>query len=895
MQATNDHGTPCPAKSAMPLFLCLTAAGLCANWSRLPLFLDVEFLFGSIFALLALQFLGPGRGLLAGLLISSITYQFWNHPYAIVILTIEVAVVGWLYGRRKMGLVMADTLYWCLIGMPLTYLFYLVAMHVPLNSVGLIATKQTLNGIGNALIARIVFSGWRLATHRGGISLREAVFNLLVLFVLFPSLLLLTISSRADFNATEQNVRTHLVQTSHVATDRLKAWLANRQHPIAYLATLAETMPPDQMQNHLEKMLSADTNFLRIGLMDAEATAIAYAPLLDDLGQNTIGTNFADRPYFDQLRQTLKPQFSEIMMGRVGRDPGPIVAIMGPVLVEGEFMGYVGGVLDLKGLQDYLKLSIAYQSMNYTLLDKQDQVILSNVPEQKAMAPFSTPVNGVLHQLAGGLGQWVPTLPANVPAMERWQKSFYVAESDINLPSGWKLVFRQSLEPVQARLNAQFANRLTLLFGLLLVALAMASLLSQKINAAFELLMQVSSDLPAKIGSGESVVWPQSGLCEAAQMIANFKEVSETLKKKFVESTDMNATLEQRVVERTISLQESEARYRELFEAESDAIVLVDNQSGQILEANNAAAELYQYDHDEMLTKKNTDFSAEPEQTRQISVHGLASSSGLPVKIPLRLHHKKDGTVFPVEITGRFFMLQGRSVHIAAIRDITERKQAEELLRQALKEKEVLIKEVHHRVKNNMQVIYSLLNLQAKGITDETIRTMFEESRNRVNSMALIHEKLYQAKDLSHIDFKEYLQSLIQGIANTYSRHEITLSVEMATDIALDVNIGIPCGLIVNELVSNSLKHAFPAGQAGTVRVGLGQEGPEGAYLLTVSDNGIGCPAGLDFKNTSSLGLQLVNVLTGQLHGTISLKQTAGSEFSITFPNSTKDRGNQDG
>ena len=329
------------------------------------------------------------------------------------------------------------------------------------------------------------------------------------------------------------------------------------------------------------------------------------------------------------------------------------------------------------------------------------------------------------------------------------------------------------------------------------------------------------------------------------------------------------------------ALKGSEARYRGLFEAESDAIVLVDNKTGLILEANNAASLLYGYDHDELLVKKNSDLSATPEETQRIT-QGTAVNSGQIVSIPLRFHRKKDGTVFPVEITGRFFMQQEKSVHIAAIRDITDRKRAEEQIQRSLKEKEVLLKEIHHRVKNNMQVIYSLLNLQAKSIADTTIRAMFEDARNRVNSMALIHEKLYQSKDLAHINFKEYLQNLVAGIADTYKRRDVVLSVDMEP-IALDVNVGIPCGLIVNELVSNSFKYAFPEGRNGMVKVGI-KRNSEGNYVLTVADNGIGFPATVDFRNTPSLGLQLVNVLTGQINGSIELSKAEGTTFRITFP-----------
>ena len=217
--------------------------------------------------------------------------------------------------------------------------------------------------------------------------------------------------------------------------------------------------------------------------------------------------------------------------------------------------------------------------------------------------------------------------------------------------------------------------------------------------------------------------------------------------------------------------------------------------------------------------------------------------------------------------------------------NITERKLSEEQIYRSLREKEVMLQEIHHRVKNNMQVIYSLLNLQAKSVDDAQVRAMFEESRNRVSSMALIHERLYRSKDLAHIEFKEYLANLISGIADTYKRRDVVFDVDM-DPFPLDVNVGIPCGLIMNELVSNCLKHAFPGERKGMIKLGINRNS-EGSYVLFVADNGIGFPASLDFRSTTSLGLQLVNVLTNQIKGTIELSNGEGTRFSITFPGST--------
>lgn len=212
-----------------------------------------------------------------------------------------------------------------------------------------------------------------------------------------------------------------------------------------------------------------------------------------------------------------------------------------------------------------------------------------------------------------------------------------------------------------------------------------------------------------------------------------------------------------------------------------------------------------------------------------------------------------------------------------------ERKRTNEQLKASLREKEVLLKEIHHRVKNNMQVISSMLNLQSGCVGNPEVVAVLKDSQNRVRSMALIHEKLYQSRDLSRIDFADYLRKLTDDLFRSYgvSPERIAL-VTHAEGVSLGIDAAIPCGLIVNELVSNCLKHAFPAGRKGEVRVALVPK--NGMYELMVRDNGVGFPKGVDFRNTESLGLQLVTTLTDQLEGTIEMNSNGGgTEFRIWF------------
>jgi two-component sensor histidine kinase/putative methionine-R-sulfoxide reductase with GAF domain/HAMP domain-containing protein len=228
--------------------------------------------------------------------------------------------------------------------------------------------------------------------------------------------------------------------------------------------------------------------------------------------------------------------------------------------------------------------------------------------------------------------------------------------------------------------------------------------------------------------------------------------------------------------------------------------------------------------------------------------------------------------------------IQNAQLYGAMEQEVQERKRAEEEIKLSLREKEVLLKEIHHRVKNNLQIITSLLNLQSAQIKDPEALLMFRESQARVRSMALIHEKLYQSKDLARIDFAGYVRELMVYLFRSYTVNPDQIQTELDTsDIYLGIDTAIPCGLIISELVTNSMKYAFPDGKRGHLYVGL-QELPDGNLVLKVADDGVGFADDFDWRESDSLGLQLVSTLTAQLHGTMQVSGRNGACFTLTFP-----------
>jgi PAS domain S-box-containing protein len=244
---------------------------------------------------------------------------------------------------------------------------------------------------------------------------------------------------------------------------------------------------------------------------------------------------------------------------------------------------------------------------------------------------------------------------------------------------------------------------------------------------------------------------------------------------------------------------------------------------------------------------------------------------------------RKDAEIIDVAVTISPICDDGRVVGASMVaRDITERSRAALAMRHSLREKETLLKEIHHRVKNNMQLISSLLQLQSGYIRNPEALAIFQESRDRIRSMALIHEKLYQSDSLAQIDLAGYVRGLVGILLRTYDTKAQAVRVESRIDgVLLNLEVAVPIGLILNELISNSLKHAFPGDRAGHIQISLHLH--EGAFELVVRDDGVGCPPDFDWRESSSLGLRLIRILAEQLQGVVTMRSGPGVEFRLAF------------
>lgn len=332
------------------------------------------------------------------------------------------------------------------------------------------------------------------------------------------------------------------------------------------------------------------------------------------------------------------------------------------------------------------------------------------------------------------------------------------------------------------------------------------------------------------------------------------------------------------------AMHESEERYRYLFENANDFIFTLDL-NGRYTSFNKQALDKTGYSHDEAINLTISDIVAPEYRDLALSMLKKKLEKGEPTTYEVELQTKSGGRI-PLEVITQLMVRDGKPVGIQGIgRDITERRQMEEQIRRSLREKETLLKEVHHRVKNNFQVILSLINLQSANIENHDLQKYFSDAQSRIRSMALVHELLYQSEDISRLDISTYVATIVSELFSSYHRTVRVPEPRIAAGrIDLTIDQAIPCGLIINELVTNALKYAFPASWTGDPEILITVNEKNGMVELAVSDNGVGLPESIDFNATKTLGLSLVPVLARQLMGSVEVERSGGTKIAVRFP-----------
>jgi PAS domain S-box-containing protein len=349
-----------------------------------------------------------------------------------------------------------------------------------------------------------------------------------------------------------------------------------------------------------------------------------------------------------------------------------------------------------------------------------------------------------------------------------------------------------------------------------------------------------------------------------------------------------NLDLQESIDEYITKLKASEARLRRIIDSNMISILFI-GLNGKIHDFNDAFLQIIGYTQAEFLKEpRNWQDMTPPEYHPTIEAAiAQVRQSGVTTPWEQEYVHRDNHRVAVIQ--GAALVDWAAKEMVCFILDISDRKQAEDQIKAALREKETLLAEIHHRVKNNLQVVSSLLRMQSRTIVEPEALAAFQESQERIQAMALIHERLYCSKNLSHIDFEQYIRDLAAELLQTYNVNSRSISLQVnANGISLNLKTAIPCGLIINELIANALKHAFPAGYQGQINITLDRSETDSdphidQYRLIVQDNGIGLPMEIDYQQPKTFGLNLVRILTQQLQGHVEVDRQDGTAFVVTF------------
>ncbi len=450
---------------------------------------------------------------------------------------------------------------------------------------------------------------------------------------------------------------------------------------------------------------------------------------------------------------------------------------------------------------------------------------------------------------------------------------------------GWSVLVAQGLESAYAPIEQ--LELITLVIGVIAALGVVGASLLISHNVTGTLVRMADAAKRVAGGDFESQIGYRSGdeigtLSEVFDgMIGDLKNQRALL----IEDIAKREQVEKELRKAKEEAEESTTTLSAVMNTMGEGIITLDPK-GTIVMVNEEAGNIWGYATDDLVGKKVDVLMSSRHQGEHSSAfeHYMASDASRKMKRRLQTEGlRKDGSVFPLEISIARARIGERLLVTAAVRDITDRIRAEEQIRSSLEEKEALLQEVHHRVKNNLQVIISLLHLQSGYVKDRDAYGVFKDSESRIKSMALVHEKLYRSRDLSRIDSGDYIQDLTRDLVASYrlvsSPIELTLDIE---DTVLGIDTAVHCGLIINELVSNALKYAFPDGREGEIRVAMRRAAGE-EYTLEVRDNGVGLPDNFEHKGTDTLGLQLVRTLVDHLEGAMRVDRRDGTAFEITF------------
>lgn len=518
------------------VFILLLITGYLGNYFKYPFVFSVDFLFGSITVLMIVQLYGLAWGTFAAILASLHTIILWQHPYAVIIFTVEALFVGWGLKGKTNNLLLLDILYWLLMGMPLVWLFYAGFLGFESSYVVLIMLKQAVNGIFNALIASLLlvhlpFYKWaQRPQFAKTISFEQTLFNLLVAFVFLPALILLAWDSRDATTQQQKLVQTNLQTISHDLVEEVDDWYIENLRGVQALAQLASNdINSSQLQEITELTSHSFPAFQNIYIIKKNGDFITQSLPLTN--------HWVNLPSWEELGSRKEAKVSEIYTDSSHSYPTMLQTF--PVFDKNQLLGNVVGELNWKILTELIAEKNSIWHLNISLLDSQKRVLISTRPELKFGQNWDRQTGEMMGDPQDALYHWLPNTPG-MPSALRWKKSFYVKQTPLRDRLPWILVTEASVAPQINYLNEVYRKSLFILLVIAVMALIFAKLISRNLVKPILALTQLTTNLPDKLIEQKEIIWPKSNVMEMNALTNNFQLMAITLDQKFQENKRAN-------------------------------------------------------------------------------------------------------------------------------------------------------------------------------------------------------------------------------------------------------------------------------------------------------------------------------------------------------------------
>lgn len=533
------------------LWIGLTALAYLGNVANLSLSVNVDLIWGTIPVLIILHFFGWVPATLSAVVASVHTAVLWSHPYGILIFTAETLIVGTVYRRRSGNLLLLDTTYWILVGMPLTAVIYRAVLGVASTTSFLLTFRMAVNGVFNALVASLLIAlveqiapRLRHSTERRILGFAQAIFLVMVAFVLIPAMGILVFTTRQEMSRVEQDVQTRLSITTFSARQAVNAWMAENLQTLRSLASVAAQAGPgdaNRLSTEMRLLNMSDADFRVLGVSDVQGTVIAAEPH-DAAVLLLSGADLAQEQFFDRMITDLQGVASDVVF-RSQSAATPIVLFGVPIVAGDQISGAVIGVLDTGRLSDLLSRVSGNWDVEATITDGNGVIITSTDPEVPPFGSYEREFPGPYERVSPSVNLRVAQGFPRAPEMQRWQFTEFSTRARLGITSRWSISLSAALAPHQNELIERYRSLFLVMVVVIVVTTLLSALVSRQMLGSLTALTAVAEDLPEKVVRREEPRWPVSRIDEIHTLIQCFKITSEHLGESFTRLQEANAQL----------------------------------------------------------------------------------------------------------------------------------------------------------------------------------------------------------------------------------------------------------------------------------------------------------------------------------------------------------------